>query len=300
MINEVDNEDFKLGSDREHENSSGAGDHENTKGTAQSKSKMEKAKKVKKRKKEKRNKKSRSLESHRNSAEDSNEDDVCVPEPTILSCFYWFSVCFDFQEKIAARGKLTEESVQHHVIKCKNAFKHIFKITEYRTDRLRRVAKPGWSSALSGIIWMELKLPCCLSWKVCNIRANDVRCVGSCRATECNMAIECIATKKELSITLKNYDPNYIHKQSLKRKMLPAEKSRYEALLKGRSVLEVRSELADKLMEPHDKEPPILSTASAYRTFKCKIDAPKQDVVRSLLELKKSDPNSIGAIGLET
>lgn len=206
---------------------------------------------------------------------------------------------FELQRSVQADGILTSDAVQHHTIKCKNAYKNIFKITEYRSNRLRRIAKPGWSSILSGIIGMKLKLPCCLSWKVCNVRMKDVRCVGSCRAADCKMEIECIASKKKLKITVLNYNPIYEHNSGLKRKILSAERAHYESLLRGRTAFEVRSELADDLMEPHDKEPPTLPSSNALRKIKHRADVPKQNVITGLLELKKAHPNSIGDIGLD-
>lgn len=85
----------------------------------------------------------------------------------------------------------------------------------------------------------------------------------------------------------------------MKRKILSAEKDHYEALLKGRSAFEARSELADALMEPHDKEPPTLPSANALRLIKHRSDAPKQNAVMALVDLKKEHPTSIGAIGLD-
>lgn len=80
---------------------------------------------------------------------------------------------------------------------------------------------------------------------------------------------------------------------------MPSEKAHYEALLKGKSALEVRNELSDDLMEPFDAEPSTLPSAGALRKIKHRADVPNKNVVHALLELKKEHPNSIGAIGLD-
>lgn len=198
-----------------------------------------------------------------------------------------------------SKGKLTDDSVQQHTIMYKGVYKKIFKISEYHADRRRRVAKPGWSATLSSMIYAELKLPCCLTWKVCNIRTYDVRCTGSCRAKNCDMKIECIGTKNKLDITIQQYDPSCAHDLKLKRRILPTEKAKLEKLLKGRSVHEVRSELADARMNPYDKEPRDLASDNALRIIKHRADAPIQNAIYSLIDLKKEHPNSIGAIGLD-
>lgn len=113
------------------------------------------------------------------------------------------------------------------------------------------------------------------------------------------MEIECIATKRKLNITIRRYDPEYVHDPELKRKILPPEKSHYEALLRGKSAFEVRNKLADELMDPFDPEPPTLPSANALRIIKHRADAPDLDVVNALLELKKLHPNSINSIGLD-
>lgn len=131
------------------------------------------------------------------------------------------------------------------------------------------------------------------------MRVDDIFCSGSCTSDNCNAKFECIATNTNLSITIVGFDPNCPHDLSKKRRILSCEKAKYEMLLKGRSALEVRNELCDDLMDPYDIEPAILPSANALRKMKQRLDVPKENVVDSLLELKKLYPNTIGAIGLD-
>lgn len=180
-------------------------------------------------------------------------------------------------------------------------FKNLFRVKEYRTKkRRRRVVETGWTSALSGIVWTQLKVPCCLRWKYATVRQTDILCEGSCSEPQCDVTITCIAKKKKLSFALTNYDADTRHSPKLKRRMDQLYKRKVVSLLKGKSAFAVNIELADELMEAGDPHCPLVPTTNTLRIAKHRSEAPRhQSVIDGLLTLKKEHPDEIGSIGLD-
>lgn len=170
-------------------------------------------------------------------------------------------------------------------------------VKEYRLKRLRRVVKTGWAGNLSAIVWKKIKLPCCLRWKVANVRRDDIFCRGSC--VECSLAITCKVEKKKLMFTMKNYDAEFIHDPKRKRNVDASTKYTIRAMLKGKSAFDVRNELADELMDRGDPHCPLVPTSNTVRILKHRTDASDQSTTDALLTLKKQYPNAIGSIGLD-
>lgn len=182
-------------------------------------------------------------------------------------------------------------------VKCRNAFKDLLPIRVYRSHRLRRVLKRGWTNNLSAVVWNEFKLPCCLRWKVANVRRDDVYCAGSC--VQCQLVITCIAEKKKLNFTIQNYEAGVEHDSKYRRKMNQVDKEKYQAMLKGRSAFDVRNQLADELMDAGDPLCPLIPSDNALRIVKHEIDCSQESTIDALLTLKKQFPNEIGSIVLD-
>lgn len=155
----------------------------------------------------------------------------------------------------------------------------------------------GWTSNLSTIVWNELKLPCCLRWKVANVRQDDIYCQGSC--VGCELLITCIAQKKSLTFTIKNYDSEFVHDPKNKRRMNLVDKEKLKTMLKGTSAFNVGIQLADDLLDAGDPSCPLIPTGNVLRMIKHKMDGTKESTIDALLTLKKRYPNEIGSIGLD-
>lgn len=182
-------------------------------------------------------------------------------------------------------------------IKCRNAYKDILPVKVYRKKRLRRVVEKGWTNNLSSIVWKKIKLPCCLRWKVANVRRNDIVCEGSC--VECKLTIICRAEEKKLHFTIKHYDAEFEHDPKNKRIMSLADKEKILQMLKGKSAFAVGNELADELMDAGDPHCPLVPTGNTVRIIKHRTDDSNKSTIDALLALKKQYPNAISFIGLD-
>lgn len=182
-------------------------------------------------------------------------------------------------------------------VKCRNVYEDILPVKVYRTKRLRRVVKRGWTDNLSAIVWEKLRLPCCLRWKVANVRRDDIYCEGSCIG--CELVITCVAMKNKLKFTIRNYDAGVPHNPKQKRRMNAAATEKVRVMLKGKSAFDVHLEMTDQLTKPGDPSCSILPTNKAIRRINDKVSSSKLPTIDALLALKKQHPNAIGSIGLD-
>lgn len=160
----------------------------------------------------------------------------------------------------------------------------------YTDQEGKKAIKPGWSSKINLLIWNQLHLPCCLSFRRIKYRSEDIRTTdGYCR--QCSISISTILPNhsNNLSVLIENYTPNFYHDDKLKRKVLPTERKALVEKLKQKTAYALQSELADEAMREGDCVPPHLPSANALRILNCRSQCPeiKQNAVIALYELQK-------------
>lgn len=75
--------------------------------------------------------------------------------PHTQFCIFFFSnLCLLIVSAFQSKLKVAKcEDTLHISVKCRNAYKHILPVKEYRKGRLRRVVAKGWTSNLSTIVY---------------------------------------------------------------------------------------------------------------------------------------------------
>lgn len=182
-------------------------------------------------------------------------------------------------------------------IKVKNA---IFEILEYRDNRnkIAKSLKEGWSSELSKLLWANFHLKCVWSFKRARPRKEDIFFKGDCK--DCSASFEATFNleKKTLCVNVNGYKSTVKH--TSKRRLLPSETKDIAEMLKGSSTFEVRAQLADKLMNENDPEPPHLVRSNAIKKIKYKqTKSVHKDPVQALQIMKeKNFREEVNHIGL--
>lgn len=134
-------------------------------------------------------------------------------------------------------------------------------------DRRVTTLLPGWADVLCDVMWEELKIPCCLSFKKVNVTADGLNTVGVC--TECSFKcrVQSSPDFSKLEITMQAGIANVVHVK--KRKVTGKRR-----LMLGNEISDTKSQvfrnkMANKLMEDYDVEPATLPNTG--KSFLCSL-----------------------------
>lgn len=195
--------------------------------------------------------------------------------------------------------RFANEDICFEIPSSKTMFDGIFTVKTKFTNRFRRYVETGWSNKLSLLLWREKKTvwPWPYAWTHANVRAYDIICDGHCSG--CKAKIKCEATPSSLRFQVTNFKPEFNHNPKIKRRILSADVPQLQEKLDGRSVLKVRTQMANELMSYGDPEPSILPNASALRKMKSEMDHSDRDPFKSLTFLQQKHPKTIHSIGYD-
>lgn len=136
-------------------------------------------------------------------------------------------------------------------------FRRYWKNTSGRTRTIKSLV-PGWADVLCDLMWTNLKLPCCLSFKKVDLTSNGMTTNGVCG--ECNFKCHIQSTPdfSHLLVKMKNgNDTNHIKK----RKVSGQRRKEIAEQLQNQTAKRYINTLANNVMENGDPEPATIPNA---------------------------------------
>lgn len=169
-------------------------------------------------------------------------------------------------------------------------------------DRIRNAVAEGWTGKLFKICYEKLNLPCVWSFDRASWRKNDIICKGNCSQKECKATIEATLPHRtnNLELIIEKYKSSVVHDPKNKRRLQWEEKEKLTEMLRGKSALALRNELARTMQNEKLTERADIPTLNAMNLYKsrdqCFIGL---NVFEALDELKNVHVNCIHKIGYD-
>lgn len=114
---------------------------------------------------------------------------------------------------------------------------------------------------------------------------------------ECSAKFKATSDKGSITFTYTDFDKSIVHEKA--RKILSADVPYYENMLENDYPSVVHSNLTNYTMSKEFVRPPIIPSKNALRVTSSRTKSSKHGVLESLLRLKKTNSNAIGAIGFD-
>lgn len=144
--------------------------------------------------------------------------------------------------------------------------------TDCKQQKRLKLQINRWTNVIQGQLWNALKLSCTWCFKGNYAKSDfEVTCKGYCKQCHANITVTSqLKTENliELKCLITNWHNDYKHSVTIKNHIRARTRHILSQNLQNRSPISVRNELAFKLMQKNDEEPPVLPKLETLRQIK--------------------------------